>query len=332
MNDVKFDLNGIQFAEKTTREVESKISDCVYDFEKVCSRIDEQYTTFQSEKTKSENKIHDRISQVQNMITAVERQKSEALQKKQKELSPPQPASIPQNCSQEQRQSIMSKNREEARHVEEKNAEIRKKNREIDEYAYKCDGVIAKLKEIITEMKPLEDHVKKESTRVDGVIKDFRSKAYETKNSNRHTVSTMKTFNYAMSRAYEYAQRIELLNPRAISTRYDTYRQYNIKNTHTHVASASVFSSGTSKHFSSSNVNTTSNSDVDEVVTERDMTSFFAQINGKSKVNMPSANIRRLGGKKFTDKMEEMGYVLIHNDDGSIIDKNGIVHWEKIDD
>ena len=242
MIDVKFDLNGIQFAEKTTREAEAKISDCAYEFEKVCSHIDEQYTYFQSEKTKAENKIHERISQVQNMINAVERQKSEALQKKQKELSPPRPASIPQNCSPEEKQSIMSKNREEARRVEEKNAEIRKKNAQIDEYAHKCDVVISKLKEFIEKMKPLEGHIKKEGTRVDGVIKNFRSVAYETKNANRHTVSIMATFNSALSRAYESAQKIELLNPRAISSRYDTYRQFNIKNTHTHIASSSVFS------------------------------------------------------------------------------------------
>ena len=242
MIDVKFDLNGIQFAEKTTREAEAKISDCAYEFEKVCSHIDEQYTYFQSEKTKSENKIHERISQVQNMINAVERQKSEALQKKQKELPPPKAASIPQNCSPEEKQSIMSKNREEARRVEEKNAEIRKKNAQIDEYAHKCDVVISKLKEFIEKMKPLEGHIKKEGTRVDGVIKNFRSVAYETKNANRHTVSIMATFNSALSRAYESAQKIELLNPRAISSRYDTYRQFNIKNTHTHIASSSVFS------------------------------------------------------------------------------------------
>ena len=45
---------------------------------------------------------------------------------------------------------------------------------------------------------------------------------------------------------------------------------------------------------------------------------------------MPSGNIRFLGGKAFNAKMNELGYKLTAQADGTVIDKNRMVHWEKI--
>lgn len=333
MTDAKFDLNGIDFVSKSTREIESTVSNCAYDFEKVCSTFNSEYSTFQSDKTKAENDVQTKITAVQRMISETENEKKSASQKKQKEKSyPPQP-SIPEKATPNEKQSIISSYQEQVRRINTENEQIRKENQKIDEYIHRCDEVVSKLKEIIEKMRPYIDRIKKSGSHVTTVVEDFRMKTFETKNSNKRVVSTMKIFNTTLSRVRDSAQKIMLLNPISISSSYDVNRQFTIKNTHNHVTSASIFSSSgvssagniTSSSYASSSTAT----DKSDVINEKDADAFFEMIEGRDTVSMPSSNVRKLGGKKFTDKMKQLGYETVIQDNGAIIDKNGIVHWEK---
>ncbi len=65
-------------------------------------------------------------------------------------------------------------------------------------------------------------------------------------------------------------------------------------------------------------------------VTEKNSDAFFRAIKGYKRVAMPSGNVRFLGGKSFNAKMADLGYERVTQSDGSVIDKNGMIHWEKI--
>ena len=333
MIDAKFDLSGIEFVGKSTREIETTISNCAYDFEKVCSTLNSEYSAFQSDKSRAESGVQNKINQVSQIISQVESDKKSALQQKQKEKSYPPKPSIPSNASNEEKQSIVSSYQDRVRKIDIENQQIRKENQKIDEYAHRCDVAISQLKEIVEKMRPFIARIKTVGSHVTTVVEDFRMKIYETKNSNKIVVSSVKTFNTALSRAHDAAQKIVLLEPRRVSGYYDVDKQFTIKNNHNHSASPSIYSfSGVSSGGniqSGSYATSSATVDTSDIINEKDVDAFFDMIEGKDEVSMPSSNIRKLGGRKFTDKMKLLGYETVIQDNGAIIDKNGIVHWEK---
>lgn len=333
MTDAKFDLNGIEFVGKSTREIESTVSNCAYDFEKICSTLDSDYSTFQSDKSRAENEVQRKISRVQEMIKQVENDKKSASQKKQKEKPYPPKPSIPEKASNEEKHSAMSSYQEQVRKIDIENQQIRKENQRIDEYLQKCDDTIEKLMEIVVKMRPFVDCIKKTGSHVTSVVEDFRMKIYETKNSNRRVVSVIQTFNATLSRVRDAAQRIILLEPRAIGDSYGIDKQFSIKNNHNHSTSPTIFSSNFISNAGNiqagSYASSSATLDKSDIINENDVDAFFDLIEGKDEVSMPSGNVRKLGGKKFTDRMKQLGYETVIQDNGAIIDKNGIVHWEK---
>lgn len=333
MTDAKFDLSGIEFVAKTTREIEITVSNCTHDFDKVCSTLNSEYSSFQSDKSRAESEVQSKISYIRQMINEIEREKQSAQQKKQKEKSYPEKPSIPDKATDQQKQAIIASYREQARKVDMENERIQKENQAIDAYCARCEDAIARLNEIIGKMTPYIERIKKEGSHVSSVVEDFRMKIYGTKNSNQRVASAMGTFNSVLSRAHEAAQRIVLMTPHSVSGYYDINRQFTIKNKHNHVASPSIFSSSGASTGGNINLGSYASSstmvDNSDVINEKDVDAFFELINGRSTVSMPSGNVRKLGGKKFTDKMKELGYETVIQDNGAIIDKNGIVHWEK---
>jgi hypothetical protein len=67
------------------------------------------------------------------------------------------------------------------------------------------------------------------------------------------------------------------------------------------------------------------------VIREKEASAFFDVINGSQRIKMPSANLHRLGGKSFISKMNDMGYTMSAHADGSFVDADGMIVWEKDD-
>lgn len=339
MNDINFDLSYIDFLRKSAHEVEGNTRECAYSYEKLCGTVESEHSLFQAECQKEMRKVQNGIIKLQQEIREIEHKKQDALSKKQKEEKIPSPPSIPSNCTEEQRNAVMSRYRQAVSQIEQKNAQIRKKNNEIDAYAKRCDEAISKIQEILEKLKALDDHIKKESEKIRARVQELSFKAFDVKRDNQAVATAAASFNYALSRAYEMAERIELLSTYSNVSSYDIARQYTIKNSHSHIASPTVFSSfsnSTSANVSSSTYSAptsqTSQSSGEITVNEKNETAFFSAISGHSKIAMKSANIRHLGGKAFNAKMNSLGYTLITQPNGSIIDKNGMIHWEKSDD
>ena len=67
------------------------------------------------------------------------------------------------------------------------------------------------------------------------------------------------------------------------------------------------------------------------LITAKDKNAFFEAARGAIRIKMPSANLHRLGGKAFTAEMNDLGFFTVPQSDGSLIDLNGMIHWEKQD-
>ena len=65
---------------------------------------------------------------------------------------------------------------------------------------------------------------------------------------------------------------------------------------------------------------------------EKSADAFWTAIEGASCFKMPSANLHRLGGKALLAELESLGYGLVKQKSGSVIDENGWMHWEKNDE
>ena len=338
MNDINFDLSYIDFLRKSAHEVEGNTKECAYSYEKLCGVVESEHSLFQAECQKEMRKVQNGIIKLQQEIREIEHKKQDALSKKQKEEKIPSPPSIPANCTEEQRNAVMSRYRQAVSQIEQKNAQIRKKNNEIDAYAKKCDEATVKIQEILEKLKALDDHIKKESEKIRARVQELSFKAFDVKRDNHAVATAAASFNYALERAYEMAERIELLSAYSNVSSYDIARQYTIKNSHSHIASPTVFSS--LSNTASSNVSSSTysaptpqaSSSGEITVNEKNADAFFSAISDKNKIAMKSANIRHLGGKAFNAKMSSLGYILITQQNGSIIDKNGMIHWEKSDD
>ncbi|MBQ7333211.1 MAG: hypothetical protein IJW38_02560, partial [Clostridia bacterium] len=343
MNDVNFDLSSIDFLQKTSRGLDGEVRDCAHQFEKLCSMTETENAHFQNDCQREEKKIHESINNLRSEIGEIEQKKKEALSKKQKEQPKPNPPSVPSDCTPEQKNAIAKAYHQRVSEVEEQNAKIRKQNEAIDAYAKKCDEAIPKIEEIIAKLQNIEMLIKKEADRIRAQTGELAHKVYSLKTENRFIASSCASFNYALERAYEMAQRIEMLSTYSMCGGYDMSRQFTIKNTHTHFTGGSIFtggnsfssapsssSSGNTSPVTSSTSATQASNSGEITVTEKKSADFFNAINGYNKVAMPSGNIRFLGGKSFNAKMNSLGYTLVTQPNGSIIDKNGMVHWEKI--
>ena len=342
MNDVKFDLNSISFVQKSSSGLDSHVGDCAHTFERLCSTVETENAHFQNDCQREIKKVHEGINRLRSDMREIENKKKEALSQKQKEQPKPNPPSIPADCPPEQKNAIAKAYHQRVAQVEEQNAKIRKRNQEIDAYAKRCDEALPRIEEMIAKLQAIEDTMRKEIATVAARVSEVSSKAYAIKIENRFIVSSCASFNYALDRAYEMAQRIEMMTSYSKGASYDMSRQFTIKNTHSHISSGSIFGRGnafsttyTSNISYDDSTETTQeaktvNYDGEITVTEKNSDAFFKAIKGHKKVAMPSSNIRFLGGKSFNAKMADLGYARVTQPDGSVIDKNGMIHWEKI--
>ena len=336
MNDVKFDLNSVYFLEKPARELESGISDYAYEFDKLYSRNEEERSGFTEHLASSKKQVGDMIARLRRNLFEIEERKREANEKKQNEIPPVTPPTVPQGSADEQRKSINEAYESRVREVDEANARIREQNEKIDAYTAACDEAASKTEEIITKLKDIDEEIGKVGEDVISTMAELSASAYNQKSKNRSTASASAIFTYAISQTYEAALAIESMHahsPRGVS---DIAGQFVIKNTHTHERAFSR--SHSTQDIGRIEITTDTKNDImpDEsssekiTVSERNADDFFRRIEGKRIIEMPSANIRFLGGRAFKTKMEALGYKLTENGDGAVIDKNRMIRWEKI--
>lgn len=332
MIDICFNLSYMSIILRDSNGAENEVSNCIAGFAKVSQRMESELSSFSGEGMKAVREIQARISEIRDLTREVDSKASRAESRKQKEIQPPQRPSVPSNATPEQRNAVMSAYNNKVSQVEAKNAEIRKQNERIDAYIKKCNEAKSQLEEIISKLHQIEEALKSEIERAVSRVHEFTGQAHGIMNYNARINSAMQEFTHAFRETYESAERLYLLEPSSIHGYSYIDKQFVIKNTHSHI----LDSSGASFSFSGDDSKSTKKEkrkeepkDTELLIKTRDENEFFAEAEGAGKIKMPSANLHKLGGKKFIAKMNEMGYTLIAQEGDSFIDSNGMLHWEK---
>ncbi len=332
MSDIRFDLNYMNIILSDGYKTEKEVSDSIHGFAKITQKMESELSSFSGEGTKAVRTIQAHIFEIRDLMSEMDRKASDAEKKRQKEVQPPSKPSVPSNATPEQKNAIMSAYNDKVSKVEAQNAEIRKQNERIDAYVSKCNEAKSKLEDLISNLHQLESAIKSEIELTVSRVHEFMGQAHGINSQGARINSAMSEYNSAFKEAYDSAEKLYLMEPSSISGYSFNDKQFVIKNTHSHILSTSSFSFNFSSQQSEAReVKKEKPKPIDDelLIKDRNEASFFENARGASKIKMPSANLHKLGGKKFTDKMKSLGYTLVTGDDGSTIDSNGMLHWEK---
>lgn len=332
MNDIHFDLNYMNIIRRDCGGAEKEVSDSIAGFAKIAQKMGGEISSFSAEGVKAIRNIQAQIHQVRDLMREIDGKASCAESKRQNEIKYPQRPTIPSNATPEQRNAIVSSYNSKVSQIDAKNAEIRKQNERIDQYKKKCDEAKKQLEEIISQLHQVEEALKSAVEHAVSRANEFVGQANSIMNQNARVNTAMKEFTYAFHQAYEDAERLYMLEPSTVRSYSFVDKQFVIKNTHTHILGSS---SGVSFNFSSDDSVPRNQEkkekprDTELLIKDRDEATFFAKAEETDKIKMPSANLHKLGGKKFIAKMNDMGYTLVTGEDGSTIDSSGMLHWER---
>jgi hypothetical protein len=332
MSDVKFELNYMHTVYKNFNEAKSDLDTSVDDFVKVCQKAEGESSSFINEGRKACNDVVDYIHQINDDIRVIQGKRRNAMGQKKDEIPLPNPPSIPKDASPEAKANIIQKYNETVYFIKKQNEKIRENNNKIDEYIKKCDKAIKDLETLISRLNKINDSIKKTMSSTNNQVKDFLNVKNSFINDGKIICSVASEFSKVFYETIDIATRIEMFEEYKFSSQNMIDRQFVIKNNHSRSSNGFAFDfSGLD--FAQTETKEESKekiaNDEEILVKDRDEESFFANIQGVNKFKMPSSNLHRLGGKKFISKMQSVGFELIVLDNGSTIDNNGMLHWER---
>lgn len=333
MNDIHFDINYLSIIQRDTASAEGEVSQSIAEFEKIARKVEGELSSFQAEGMKAVREAQASINEVKDLKGEVDKKISDAEKQRQKEAQPPSRPSVPANATPEQRNAIMSAYNDKVSKIESQNAQIRAKNEKIDAFVSRANEYKSKLDGIISKLYAICDSMKSELEQASSRVHEFMGRANEMSGQGSRVNRAMGEFSYAMREACESAQALYMLEPSKIRSMSYMDKSFEIKNTHTHyVATASVFHTASvetqEERIQPKQKNVTEVAG-ETLIKAKNEDEFFESAEGVKFIKMPSANLHRLGGKKFVAKMNDMGYTLVTQRDGSTIDLNGMLHWEK---
>lgn len=337
MSDIRFDLRYMNSVLGEINKAENDVSDSVEGMRKIAVTMESELSSFSSEGIKATRKIQSFIFEIKDLLSELNSKISNAEKMREKEIDPPSKPSIPTNASPEQRNAIISAYYDTVSRIEEQNEKIRTNNQRIDTYVSKCIEAKPNLEAKIRELHQIEESLKSEIDQVLPEVHEFMGQATSVNNQGSRINSAMKEFNTAFRETYEDAEKLYLMNPTGISGYSYNDKQFVIKNTHSHTLASNSVGVG----FTYSSTQSDESKETEEkprlldeeiLIRDKDPEEFFKKITGIVKIKMPSSNLHRLGGKRFTEKMNNLGYKLVTQPDGSTIDNNGMLHWEISDD
>jgi len=338
MSDIRFDLNYMSIVLNDCYKTEGEVTDSIHGMQQIAQKMESELSSFGVESARATRSIQAYIYEIRDLMSELDRKAARAEKQRQKEIKPPSKPSIPANATPEQKNAAMSAYNEAVSRVEKQNAQIRAENQRIDEYVSKCNDAKSRLEAEIPELHRLEQAIKSETELALSRVHEFMGQAHAINSQGPRIASAMGEFNQAFRETYDSAQMLYLMEPTSISAYSYNDKQFVIKNTHTHI----LGSGRPTFNYSSDTSNVSKTQEVKKekpkekpselLIKDRDESVFFEKLSGESKIKMPSANLHRLGGKKFTEKMKSLGYTLVTQPDGSSIDINGMLHWEKNDD
>ncbi len=333
MNDICFEMNNLYFAWRACAEAQSTVRESIFGFDDAVRKLENELSLFNNDVKTAVSDIQNHISAVKNMIEKTEQKLAAANGKKRQEIKPPERPSVPQNAPAALKNAIICDYQKRAEHTYEQNANIREQNRVLDEYISKCNGAKKELEAVIGEFYRLEAMIKSEAAAANSAVGDFLGRARDISGRGTKINAAMGEFYRVFDRVYLAAQKIYMMEPSDVKRFLYIDKQFAIKNTHSHI------SQGGKAHYSGDGARSASGAEAENtapyteetLVKERDAQAFLELAQNALRIKMPSANLHKLGGKAFIAKMNESGFSIAMQADGTAIDSNGMIHWEKND-
>lgn len=333
MNDICFDLNGIYLATNTCSEALNDMQSCVFDAYKLSvERMETEMTALSQHYTSEINDIKSKISVVHAQLSHVAEKRRNAEAQKQREIErPPKPA-VPDNASPQASNKIMQNYHNKVGEVDAQNHAIRAKNQRISEYCSKCNDAEKKLEFVLAELRRLEERAQQEKAHALSRAKELANHAKEEVSKGEQTLEAMNAFGLALDKVYQAASNIAEMQASAI--RHDGYidKLFVLRNRHSHNSGGHV-SFSLSKNTDPSPAYTKSDTDPSNeiLIKSCDTEELFEAVRDVYRFRIPCANLHKLGGQAFVAQMETRNFFIKLQPDGTRIDINGMIHWEKKD-
>lgn len=336
MSDIRFNIENFDFILKDCTKAENNVEESTRGFAEITKKLESELSTYCDNGNKAARNIQSQIYEVERLINTVECKSTKAQCKKQQVINRPTKPSIPSNATTEQSNAIMSVYHDKVSQVDAKNAEICKQNQRIDEYISHCLTVRNNLETIIANLRQQMDTLKKEMKHVNSQVRDFLSQLITRVSQCKKINLAMSEFCLVFEQTFQVAQQLDTMTPTSIKNFSYNDKRFEIKNTHNHFSISDDFIFQNSNEQNRKTVSEIKkkkemkNNSIDELfLKDRDNLSFFENTKNASRIKMPSANLHKLGGKNFILKMNSLGYTTVTQVDGTIIDKNGLIHWKK---
>ncbi|MBQ8408362.1 MAG: hypothetical protein IJY39_05800 [Clostridia bacterium] len=327
MNDVCFELFNLRLIPDACIESENSVKESLNGLGEVTCKLERELSSFNEVARRAAEALRAYISEVRSLLGAVDQKCSAAQGKKQQELPPPPKPSIPSDATPAQKNAIASAYRENVRATEEKNASIRRENQRIDEYCSRCNGAKQELERLISDLHQLQASLTSETEAVAAEAHEHYARARDTVNQSGRINVAMSEFYYAFDQILQTAQRLCEMNARSVRGYSYIDRLFTVKNTHSHLSSPVAFDFDAAPRRETEPEE--AETDTELLIKTKDSEAFLEMAQGVTRIRMPSANLHKLGGKAFTAKMNALGFSTVAQADGSLIDLNGMIHWEK---
>jgi chromosome segregation ATPase len=334
--DICFEINNMFILLDNCADSENKVKESTYSLSEILNKLSRELEDLKVYSGKVSGEVERDIAALRAMINEVSLKEERASAKKQALQDEPPKPSIPQNATEAEKRAIESSYQKKSEKVKAENKRIDEENRRAEEYLSRCGAAKRELEVILSKLCQIQSSVKKELSsalsEADGYMKRLR----ESVNHNAKVNEAMGEFYLVIRRVYESAQRLCMMEPSAISGYSYIDKQFKIKNTHYHNSEGSKVSFGFSKSeesfFETSSECSREDNSSEILIKAREESAFFEMAEGAECFKMPSSNLNKLGGKAFIKKMNDAGYKAVKQADGSTIDNNGMIHWERTDD
>lgn len=336
MNDIYFNMHDMRLIPEICCKAQNGVKDNIYCLGKIADQLTREIADFNEYSRRSLQNIRAHISSTLALADRVEQKILTAQGKIQRELPPPQKPSLPAKATQEEINSIAAAYHAQVSAVDEKNAAICQNNQLIREYVARCREVKVQLEKSIADLRQSELSARKDVESLTDIASVSLSHVLEAYGQGMATNEAICEFGCVFDKVVKAAEDLYESKPVNVMSYYYIDKQFAIKNAHKHFAGSATpgFLSAEAQETDPSYVPHAEEfnvSDEEVIIREKNAEAFLETARNSKRIRMPSANLHRLGGKAFTAKMVEMGYASIVQADGSLIDQNGMIHWEKRD-
>lgn len=332
MNDICFDINSLRLVPEACLHAEKGIRQSLGGLGEVTRKLEEELSSFTEYGKRAMGRIRAHMSEIGALMGTVDQRIAAAQSKKQRELPPPLKPSVPSDATPARRDEMESAYSERARAVEEQNARIRLENQRIDEYCTRCNGTKRELEELIAALRQLEESLRREIGATASVAHEHIGKAHGEMDQSGRINGAMSTFSGVFVQVLEDAQQLCLMNASPVRGYSYVDRLFVIRNTHSHrtVPSGVIFGSLSERDaVPEATGDRLPDENAEILIRTKDRDAFLAAAQNAKRIRMPSANLHRLGGSAFMADMNALGFHTVEQADGSLIDPDGMIHWEK---